>query len=145
MAKQKLPNGEEIKAWLDRIRRDREWLANELNSSKLTVDSWFSKRGFPAAKLAAIAQLMDDEDAEQTSLIRVPFSDDLLEKAHQAAAIVSTEFQDFCSRAIQHRAEEIIAGSTRPTGKVYQMPAISGRVAEPDIIKADEPHGRDEI
>lgn len=141
-----LPTRDEIKVWIKTSTPGRQWLADECGVVKTTIDQWLSNKNIPIAQHHRIAELMKESsmDDSETSLIRVPFSDDLLEKAHQAASIVSTEFQDFCSRAIQHRAEEIIAGATRPAGKVYQMPTISGRVAEPDIIKADEPDGMDE-
>ena len=105
------PTKDEIKTWLTASGRDRDWLAQKLTTTKSVVDSWFSSRGFPSDRLSAIAELMTPED--ETSHIRIPFTDELLELAHKAASIVSADFQDFCARAILHRAEELIK-SNRP-------------------------------
>lgn len=151
MKRNETPSGGDIKTWLDRIRKDRDWLATQLNSSKLTVDSWFSKRGFPRTKLAAIVEMMNKDDEEKTSQIRVPLSDEALELAHKAAHIVSAEFQDFCSRAIKHRAEELIKQQGNKvtafpdhipdaTKKVFEMPFL-GAVAAGEPVSAP----RDEV
>lgn len=49
---------ENIRAWLESIGKDRAWLAEQCGTEKGTVDSWFSKRGFPDTALATIRLLM---------------------------------------------------------------------------------------
>lgn len=93
----------EIKAWLRSIGKDREWLAEQLKTKKSVVDSWFSKRGFPEDRLNAIRQIM--EPADDTSLIRVPFTDEQFHKTQKAAKIVHSEFQEYCQRAIAAQVE----------------------------------------
>lgn len=38
---------------------------------------------------------------DETSLIRVPFPDDQLERTHRAASLVFSDFQEYCQRAIE--------------------------------------------
>jgi len=97
-------NKDEIKAWLTRNGKDRDWLANQLNTTKSVVDSWFSSRGFPSERLAAINALMLPED--NTPMIRVPFTDEQLRRTNRAAQIVSSEFQEYCQRAIAAQFEQ---------------------------------------
>ena len=119
----------EVKAWLRSIGKDRRWLARELGTTKGVVDSWFSSRGFPDDRLAAIRAMMEDED--NTSMVRIPFTDDLLELAHKAASIVSAEFQDYCSRAIRHEAEKDLEESQgkKPVAFDFEK-KDEGKVAE---------------
>jgi len=95
----------QIKTWLRSNGKDREWLASQLNTTKSVVDSWFSKRGFPKDRLAAIQELMDPEDS--TSLIRIPFTDEEFQRAQQAARLVKEDdFQKYCQAAIAAQVAE---------------------------------------
>ena len=94
---------DQIKAWLKANGKDRQWLADQLNTKKSVVDSWFSSRGFPSDRLEAILFLMKGD--ESTSLIRVPFTDQQLENTHRAAQLVNAELQEYCQRAIETQVD----------------------------------------
>jgi len=95
----------QIKTWLRSNGKDREWLAAQLNTTKSVVDSWFSTRGFPKDRLAAIQELMEPEDS--TSLIRIPFTDEEFQRAQQAARLVKEDdFQKYCQAAIAAQVSE---------------------------------------
>jgi len=86
-----------------------------------TFLNW-QKEGIPKGKRGTAEFLMTENAADdETSLIRVPFPDDLLEMAHQAASIVSAEFQDYCSRAIRAQAEIDLSKKERGR-RPYTMP-----------------------
>lgn len=51
---------DEIRDWLDSTGRDRFWLAEQIGSTKGTVDQWFSKRGFPEYAVKIIERLQSD-------------------------------------------------------------------------------------
>ena len=95
---------DQIKAWLKSTGKDRQWLADQLNTKKSVVDSWFSSRGFPSDRLEAISLLMQPD--ESTSMIRVPFTDQQLEATHRAANMVNAEFQEYCQMAIATQVEK---------------------------------------
>ena len=64
MKEKGLPSAEQIKAWLRSNGRDRHWLAEQLNTTKSVVDSWFSSRGFPDDRLLAmVARISEEADA----------------------------------------------------------------------------------
>lgn len=107
MKKQRLPSAEEIKVWLKNSGHDRNWLAYQLGTTKSVVDSWFSSRGFPSDRLVAISDLMDPND--ETSLIRIPFTDQQFKATQKAAQIVSSDFQEYCQRAINAQAQHDIS------------------------------------
>ena len=101
------PTKDEVKSWLRKNGKDRDWLAEKLNTKKSVVDSWFSTRGFPDDRLLDIFNLMQDRKMEE-SMIRIPFDDDMLKLANKAANIVSSDFLDFCVGAIRHHEEKVI-------------------------------------
>ena len=123
MKEKGLPSAEQIKAWLRSNGRERHWLAEQLNTTKSVVDSWFSSRGFPDDRLLAISQLMDPED--ETSLIRIPFTDEQFRDTQRAAQIVSSDFQDYCQRAINAQALRDL-GEHKPQLKVAEDPGTYG-------------------
>ena len=98
MKRKTKPTKEEIKAWMTSQGHDRHWLADQLNTTKSVVDSWFSSRGFPEDRILAISALMAPDDS--TSLIRIPFTDQQFKNTQKAAQIVSSDFQEYCQRAI---------------------------------------------
>lgn len=100
---------DQIKAWLTSNGKDREWLAQKLNTTKSVVDSWFSSRGFPSERLEAISLLMQPEDS--TSHIRIPFTDEEFKRTQRAAQIVSSDFQEYCQRAIKAQVTQDIFGA----------------------------------
>ena len=54
-----------IKTWLKKSGRDRDWLGEELGVSKRTVDNWLSIQDIPDGKLRLIERLMADDQAEE--------------------------------------------------------------------------------
>ncbi|WP_455563651.1 hypothetical protein [Akkermansia massiliensis] len=54
------PSKEEIKSWLKKIGKDREWLAKQCGAkSKRTVEKWFETKGtIPAKAILKINELM---------------------------------------------------------------------------------------
>lgn len=97
------PTKDQIKVWLKSNGKDRQWLAEQLETKKSVVDSWFSSRGFPSDRLEAISFLMEPVDS--VSMIRVPFTDQQLQDTYRAASLVNTEFQEYCQRAIEAQVE----------------------------------------
>jgi len=68
---------EHIRSWLESTGKDRQWLADQIEAKKGSVDQWFS-RGFPAWAVKSIERLMSAPspgslhihlDAEQWSLV----------------------------------------------------------------------------
>lgn len=56
-----MPTKQEIKAWLKAIGKNRDWLADQCNVKKVTIDKWFTEQGkIPVEKLLKIQQLMTD-------------------------------------------------------------------------------------
>lgn len=132
----KLPDREQIKVWIKTQTEGREWLADQCGVAKTTVDQWLSKKEIPVAQHHKIAQLMgqsDETEESETSLIRVPFPDDLLEKAHKAASIVSTEFQAYCSLAIRHHAENLL--KQKEVEKTVPLSVVEDEPVEVPVLK----------
>lgn len=58
-----MTSAEDIKAWLKRVGKNREWLAEKTLVSKGTVNGWLSTgKPIPSAKLALIEKLMSGEE-----------------------------------------------------------------------------------
>ena len=58
-----MTSAEDIKAWLKRVEKNREWLAEKTLVSKGTVNGWLSTgKPIPSAKLALIEKLMSGEE-----------------------------------------------------------------------------------
>lgn len=58
-----MTSAEDIKAWLKRVEKNREWLAKKTLVSKGTVNGWLSTgKPIPSAKLALIEKLMSGEE-----------------------------------------------------------------------------------
>jgi hypothetical protein len=57
---------EEIKTWLKRYNRERQWLADQIGINKRTVDNWLSSpKEIPEGKLKLIERLMQDDEAAE--------------------------------------------------------------------------------
>ena len=97
----KLPSREEIKHWLKISDTDRQDVADELKVRKTTVDQWLSKKDIPVKKHTKIAQMMGLIKDEETSLIRIPFTDEQLRNTQKAASVISADLQEFCQRVIE--------------------------------------------
>lgn len=74
---------ETVEAWLKAVKRDRQWLADELGTSKRTVDNWLSEgRPIPETSQRFIARLMADVVAVRPKYTPKQFS--LIEQAMRA-------------------------------------------------------------
>lgn len=59
---------EEIKAWLKRTNREREWLGEQVGVAKRTVDNWLSSpKEIPTGKLNLIQRLMQEDQAREAA------------------------------------------------------------------------------
>ena len=59
---------DEIKDWLKRHQRSREWLGQQTDTHKRTVDNWLSAgQPIPDSKLSLIKRLISDDDAQETT------------------------------------------------------------------------------
>lgn len=100
---------DEIAAWLTVIGKDRFWLAEKCGSTKHTVDSWFSTRGFPRPALVIIERLMRDTGHGITAdLSRIQFTIaewEHIERAREKAGYIQR--QDFFRDAIVEKADRI--------------------------------------
>ena len=59
---------DEIKNWLKRHQHSREWLGQQTDTHKRTVDNWLSAgQPIPDSKLSLIRRLIADDDATETA------------------------------------------------------------------------------
>lgn len=70
---------DQIADWLDKQGKDREWLGQQCGATKFTVDSWFSKRGFPKPALKIITGLMRESTVAPDGRIVATFTTDEFE------------------------------------------------------------------
>lgn len=104
---------EEIRDWLDATGHDRFWLAQQLSSTKGTVDQWFSKRGFPDYAIKIIEhlkkeigpELEEDDDVPNISFTLREF--ELIEQARNFAGYLTR--REFYRDAIIEKARTQIA------------------------------------
>jgi hypothetical protein len=102
---------DQIRAWLALHKRDRKWLADQMNVSPGTVDQWFAERGFSDSALATIKLLMDrdlETPSNDTGLIQ--FTTDEFERIERARQRLGyTERPPFYRDAILKQVESIEA------------------------------------
>lgn len=118
---------DEIAAWLTVIGKDRHWLAEKCGSTKHTVDSWFSTRGFPKPARVIIERLMRDTGHGITAdLSRVQFTVaewEHIERAREKAGYVQR--QDFYRDAIVEKADRIRTAEIEIGEKVTDLPRVA--------------------
>jgi hypothetical protein len=118
---------DQIKAWLKDLRKDRQWLSQQLKATKGTVDQWFS-RGFPPGPLAMIKLLMQKQ--ESTSGLDVQFSPSEWSEIEQAMTNAGySEQRKFFKDGIMSYAESI---NERPKN-VEPLPS-----PEPEMLRVAE-------
>ena len=124
-------NKEDIANWLASIGKDRAWLGLQLGHEKSTVDSWFSKRGFPAPALKSIERLMNPT-VDKTAGLEVSFT--ASEWAEIEAAMKATGYTrraDFYQDAIIEKATEILAQEAKqPKVVTFPVEEVTSKVAE---------------
>lgn len=79
---------QKIKAWLESIQRDREWLAGQIGTTKATVDGWFSTRGFPRQAVKTIERLMRESTLAKEGRVLATFTTDEFEEIEAARDLV---------------------------------------------------------
>jgi hypothetical protein len=128
---------EQIQKWLDSLHQDREWLAAQTGTQKCTVDSWFSKRGFPGPALKQIERLYRETTATTDGKFRVQFDTEEFERIDAARKLVGEPPRpEFYRNAIIDFADRILANeANRPQNVInYAEPkppeTESARVAE---------------
>lgn len=98
------------------------------HSNPRTFLNWQTS-GIPKGKQGTALGLMATESLEDSiSHIRVPFTDEQLERTHRAASLVASDFQEFCQNAI-----------TAQVMKTLNEPSIAllERETEGTIIRLD--------
>lgn len=106
------PTKEEIKTWLKSIEKNRQWLADQCEVDKRTVDSWFFKTSsIPAKAILIIQKLMGGEEREdgrgfqRVETITLQFS--------KAEWSVIQEYQKLHpDKSVQELAEELVLKMT---------------------------------
>ncbi len=117
----------EIKAWLASTGHDRQWLADQIGSTKGTVNQWFY-RGFPEWAVLSIGRLAKPPMAQG----ELSFTDSEFDLILEAMRIAGyTKRQEFYRDAITARAEEV--ASTRPVLPFPQPAESLARVAEEPV------------
>jgi hypothetical protein len=110
---------EAVKAWLKRHGRDRDWLAAQLNTAVQTIHNWLSvssSRTIPAAKLALIERLMQDDAAAEAArkqqldpvaqVFSVEVSLPQFRRYSQAALKAQQTLEDWAIEELDRAAEE---------------------------------------
>lgn len=140
---------EEIKAWLKRTNREREWLGEQVGVAKRTVDNWLSSpKEIPTGKLNLIQRLMQEDQAREAArrLALLPQSQifslevDLPTfRAYSAAAKADGKTLEEWSIDELNAAAEAAAQTPKPSSTYVPTPHISEKAAEePPPSPADQ-------
>lgn len=102
----------EIKDWLKKNKRSREWLAQKCFVKKASVDDWFRTKGvIPPAKLELIRREMQRQEEEVgeavssrpilngVAAVAVPLSEEDLKLISKAAQITGQTIEEFIRSA----------------------------------------------
>jgi hypothetical protein len=114
---------DDISNWLEKIDKDRFWLAEKCGATKFTVDSWFSTRGFPKSALVIIESLMRESTLSPQGRIVASFTTDEFERIESAREVVgSPTRQQFYHDAIMEYAESLLAGADSTQAQADKIP-----------------------
>ena len=120
-----MTSAEDIKAWLKRVGKNREWLAEKTLVSKGTVNGWLSTgKPIPSAKLALIEKLMSGEEEIEFEL-PPDFEKQLramADEMHKNLEDMVSHILQFTARAHQKRKAEAPSQQFTP---VEPLPAAS--------------------
>ncbi len=137
---------EQIAKWLEDLRQDREWLAEQCGTKKSTVDSWFSSRGFPPWAITQIERLVRETTATADGKFRVTFDTEEFERIDAARRMVGDPPRpQFYRDAIIDFADRIIAGEqdkSRATPRNVKPLYGTDPSATAALRAADEDHPR---
>lgn len=135
-------NKEQIRDWLDSVGHDRFWLAEQIGTTKGTVDQWFSK-GFPEWAVKSITRLVStneerDDDPNAVKLTLREF--EMIDRARRKAGYQTR--REFYRDAIVEFADKLLIDEDTPPNV---KPITYG---DPEATKglkaADEDHPRRE-
>lgn len=121
---------DEIKAWLASIGKDRHWLAEQIGSTKGTIDQWFYK-SFPDWAVKSIDRLANPLK-DKASGLELTFTDAEFDMILEAMKLTGyTLRRDFYHDAITERAETIVGTEAqKKPSKVLPFQDLQDRVAE---------------
>lgn len=124
---------EEIKAWLKRIGKSREWLGEKCGVSKRSVDNWLSTgTPIPYAKWQTIERLMHESgdlpappppppagtlDFSGVQIVAFPVTAQEMAEIEQAAELSGMTPQEFCRKAVVDYTAEVLAASEKGDAK----------------------------
>lgn len=111
------PTKEEIKLWLDGKENGYMWLAGVLAVSYQTIRAWMSTRSIPAAKLARIAEIIEEEKkpapspelpADGVTAVAVMMKKSERALIMEAARLTGTSIEQFILTAGMEKAQGIL-------------------------------------
>ena len=100
----------DLKRWLKANGKNRNWLANECNVAKQTVDGWFTRKALPPMALPIISRLMADANV---AVLKFTFDEwksimSTMEKSGY------TDYQEFAVDVIKNHTQEESPNSKLP-------------------------------
>jgi hypothetical protein len=111
-------NKAEIKEWLDSIKKDRQWLAEKIGTTKPTLDGWFSTRDFPNTALKIIEGLMRESSLAAQGRVVTSFTNDEFEEIEAAREVIGSPTRSqFYHDAIMEYAKNLLADSSEKQSK----------------------------
>ncbi len=157
-----MTSAEDIKAWLKRIEKNREWLAEKTLVSKGTVNGWLSTgKPIPSAKLALIERLMTGEEEiefelppdfeKQLRALADEMHKNLEDMVSYILQTTAREYYQKKAQSVPHPIKTLSAAKTSNEER-YSLPIIGNIAAGglqpgdtiPYYVKANRPLGKDE-
>lgn len=90
----------EIKEWLKKIGRNRQWLADQLGVSKYAINNYLSTSiDIPSRAAGMISKLMQKEDQDSAS-IPVFIPEEFVAYVQQESARMHQSIDEFCAHLI---------------------------------------------
>ncbi len=92
---------EDLKDWMGKSGKGREWVAERVGVAKGTLDKWMSYKPIPKKKQKLLRELMEKEQQPKQVEISMDFTPEQLEMIRQAAALRGETPGEWCERAIK--------------------------------------------
>ena len=92
---------EDLKDWMGKSGKGREWVAERVGVAKGTLDKWMSYKPIPKKKQKLLRELMEKEQQPKQVEISMDFTPEQLEMIRQAAALRGETPGEWCVRAIK--------------------------------------------
>lgn len=120
----------EIKDWLKKIGKDREWLAEKCAVEKSSVNGWFAaRRSIPKTALAFIRTLMNDHESKQIDTSSVTKKELLSLPSPEGLDRITIEVEGDLQIRINQKALEL-----GMTTSCWASLALEEAAGEPDIM-----------